>query len=327
MDDRTVVAVLVGSLRKESLTRKLANAFIAQAPPSLDCRLVEIGDLPLYNEDLEADAPASWSRFRADIAAAGAVLFFTPEYNRSIPGGLKNALDVGSRPQGKNVFAGRPAAVVGVTPYKMGAFGANHALRQSLVFLDMPVLQQPEAYIGGAGDLFAGSDGHLESDDMRAFIDKFLAAFAGWIRRLGADRPDDFGAFMKKRQQAANAYVNGDAGPVDGIAARAGAATFYPPNGGYEEGAAAVATRYAGDAKMFTTGGHSTFEILHSGASGDVAFWTGFQRAEVRMQGKPEPVAMTLRVTELFRHIDGEWKLVHRHADPLADKQPPPRRP
>ena len=113
-------------------------------------------------------------------------------------------------------------------------------------------------------------------------------------------------------------------GPLDAIVPRAGAATFYTPNGGHEQGSATVAARYVADAKMFSAGSRSTLEILQSGASGDVAFWTGFQHAEVRMQGKPEPVAMKLRVTELFRRIDGAWKLVHRHADPLAEKQPPP---
>src|SRR6185295_19444129 len=121
MSDRRLIAVLVGSLRKESFSRKLANALIAQTPSGFESRIVEIGDLPLYNEDLDnGTPPASWVRFREALRNAAAVLFVTPEYNRSVPGGLKNALDVGSRPPNKSVFAGRPAGVVSITPYQLG---------------------------------------------------------------------------------------------------------------------------------------------------------------------------------------------------------------
>jgi NAD(P)H-dependent FMN reductase len=174
------VAVLVGSLRKESLTRKVANALVALAPGTLRCTIVEIRNLPLYNEDLETDPPAAWSQFRSEIKASDAILFATPEYNRSVPGCLKNAIDVGSRPYGKNVFDRLPAAVISVTPGQIGAFGANHALRQSFVFLDMPVMQQPEAYIGGAAKLF-DSKGALINEETRGFFGKFMTAFAGWI--------------------------------------------------------------------------------------------------------------------------------------------------
>ncbi|HEV7555741.1 MAG TPA: NAD(P)H-dependent oxidoreductase [Kofleriaceae bacterium] len=177
------IAILVGSLRKASFNRKLANALIARAPASLAFRIVEIGDLPLYNEDLDGDPPQSWRRFRSELAAADAILFVTPEYNRSIPGGLKNAVDVASRPEGKNVFDGMPAAVISVTPYKLGAFGANHALRQTFVFLNLLVLQQPEVYIGGAGELFDDT-GALKSDDTKALLDKFLTAFEAWITTI-----------------------------------------------------------------------------------------------------------------------------------------------
>jgi chromate reductase len=140
------IAVIVGSLRKDSLNRKAAEALAALAPAGVELEIVEIGDLPLYNEDLEAaGAPAAWERFRSQLKASDAVLFVTPEYNRSVPGALKNAIDVGSRPYGASVFSGRPAAVMSVSPGAIGGFGANHHLRQSLVFLDMPVLQQPEA--------------------------------------------------------------------------------------------------------------------------------------------------------------------------------------
>jgi len=175
------VAVLVGSLRRDSLSRKVARALSEVAPPALRCSVVEIGDLPLYNEDLETDdPPASWVRFREQVRQAQAVLFVTPEYNRSVPGGLKNAIDVGSRPEGKNVFGGLAAGVVSVTPYKLGAFGANHALRQALVFLDMPVLQQPEVYVGGAAELFDEA-GSLRNEKTRELFTGFMKAFGAWI--------------------------------------------------------------------------------------------------------------------------------------------------
>jgi chromate reductase len=182
----TKVAVIVGSLRKDSWTRKVANAVIELAPTSLQMEHVEIGALPHYNQDLEtATPPAEWVAFRDRIRGAQAVLFATPEYNRSIPGVLKNAIDVGSRPYGKSVWSGKPAAVISVSPGQLGAFGANHHLRQSLVFLDMPAMQQPEAYIGGAEKLFDAS-GTLTNDSTRAFLTKYVAAFASWIDRNAA---------------------------------------------------------------------------------------------------------------------------------------------
>lgn len=174
------VAVLVGSLRRASLNRKLALAMAGLAPPSLRLELVEIRDLPLYDEDREAQAPPAWKGFRDRIRAADAVLFVTPEYNRSVPGGLKNAIDVGSRPYGQSAWSGKPGAVVSLSPGAMGGFGANHHLRQSLVFLDVPVLQQPEAYVGGAGDLF-GPDGGIAKEGTRQFLRGFLEAFVRWI--------------------------------------------------------------------------------------------------------------------------------------------------
>ena len=156
------VAVVVGSLRKDSYNRKVARALSELAPSSLALKIVEIGDLPLYNEDVEANAPEPWQRFREQIRGSDAVLFVTPEYNRSVPGCLKNAIDVGSRPYGQSAWSGKPAAVVSVSPGAIGGFGANHAVRQSLVFLDMPCMQMPEAYLGGAANLFEDS-GKLNS--------------------------------------------------------------------------------------------------------------------------------------------------------------------
>jgi chromate reductase len=176
------VAVLVGSLRKESLNCKMAHALADLAAGTLTLEIVEIGNLHLYNADLESNVPETWASFRDTVRRADAALFVTPEYNRTVPGVLKNALDVGSRPYGKSVWSKKPAAVVSVSPGALGGFGANHCLRQSLVFLDMPAMQQPEAYIGGADKLFDPA-GKLTSDTTREFLKKFVDAFGQWIER------------------------------------------------------------------------------------------------------------------------------------------------
>jgi chromate reductase len=177
------VAVLVGSLRKASFNRKMALALEKLAPAGLKLDIVEIRDLALYDEDLEAAPPQPWLDFRQQVRERDAVLFVTPEYNRSVPGGLKNAIDVGSRPYGKSVWSRKPCAVVSVSPGAIGGFGANHHLRQSLVFLDMPVLQQPEAYIGGAASLFA-EDGSIANEGTKKFATGLMEAFAAMIERV-----------------------------------------------------------------------------------------------------------------------------------------------
>ncbi|MGE5546508.1 MAG: NADPH-dependent FMN reductase [Solirubrobacterales bacterium] len=174
------VAVIVGSLRKDSINRKVANALIALAPAPLKLSLVDIGNLPLYNQDEDSQPPQAWTDFRQRIKAADAVLFVTPEYNRSIPGGLKNALDVGSRPYGQSAWEGKPGAVVSASPGAIGGFGANQHLRQTFVFLNIPAMQQPEAYLGGADKLFA-ADGTLANEKTRHFLEGFMQAFANWI--------------------------------------------------------------------------------------------------------------------------------------------------
>lgn len=174
------VAVLVGSLRKESINRKLAQAFIELAPAELKLSIVEIGDLPLYNQDLDETPPAPWTRFRDEVAAASAVLFVTPEYNRSVPGVLKNAIDIGSRPYGHSVWNGKPGAIVTASPGGIGGFGANHHLRQSLVFLNVPTMQQPEAYLGHA-DKLLDADGKPSSEDNRKFLTGIIDGFAHWV--------------------------------------------------------------------------------------------------------------------------------------------------
>lgn len=180
MERSVDVAVLVGSLRKASFNRMMANVLIALAPAPLKLEIVEIGDLPLYNQDSENQPPASWTRFRERIRSANAVLFVTPEYNRSVPAALKNALDVGSRPYGKSAWSGKPGAVVSVSPGAIGGFGANHHLRQSLVFLNVPAMPQPEAYIGHADKLF-DTNGNLTNEDTRKFLNGFMQAFGSWV--------------------------------------------------------------------------------------------------------------------------------------------------
>ena len=182
MADPRDVAVLVGSIRRDSFTRKLARACIALAPPTVALEIVEIGELPLYNADLESpEPPAPWKVFRDRVRRAEAVLFMTPEYNRSVPAPLKNAIDVGSRPSGKSVYLRKPAAIISCSPGAIGAFGANHHLRQSLVYLDMPTLQQPEAYIGGV-DKLLDARGAFVNPTTHEFMSKYMAAFAKWIQ-------------------------------------------------------------------------------------------------------------------------------------------------
>lgn len=177
------VALIVGSLREGSYSRAIGLEMKALAATELEVELVEIGDLPLYNPDLDTDAPpAAWARFRAEMAGVQAVLFVTPEYNRSIPGALKNALDVGSRPYGHSIWSGKPAAIVSVSPGALAAFGANHHLRQPLVFLNMPTMAQPEAYIGNVADLL-DEHGKLKNDGTRDFLKGFIDAFSVWIEK------------------------------------------------------------------------------------------------------------------------------------------------
>src|SRR3990170_218081 len=181
------IAVLVGSLREGSINRKVAKALIAAAPESLDCQIVEFRELPLYDEDREADPPAEWVAFRDTMRAVDGVLFVSPEYNRSVPGGLKNAIDVGSRPYGKSVFTRKPAAVVTASPGAIGGFGANHNLRQSCVFLDMPVMQQPESYLSSVKDEW-GEDGRPADARLAALLDKIIRAYAKWVDIILPDR-------------------------------------------------------------------------------------------------------------------------------------------
>jgi chromate reductase, NAD(P)H dehydrogenase (quinone) len=175
------IVVLIGSLRKESYSRKVAKTLMLLAPPTLDMEIVEIGQLAMYNQDEDENAPPpTYTEFRGRIKDAEGVLFVTPEYNRTLPAVLKNAIDVGSRPYGDSAWNGLPCAVVSVSPGAIGGFGANHCLRQSLVFLNMPVLQR-EAYVNHIADQFDGDT--LNNDSTRAFLHSYVEAFAAWVER------------------------------------------------------------------------------------------------------------------------------------------------
>ena len=177
------VGVVVGSLRKGSFSRLAARTCTELAPASLSFEFVDIGEVSHYNQDLDsANPPASWQKLRGSVRACDAILFVTPEYNRSVPGVLKNAIDIASRPYGSSAWDGKPCAVLSVTPGALGAFGANHHLRQSLVFLNMPAMPQPEAYIANAGKMF-DDNGKMTNDATREFLTKFMAAFATWVER------------------------------------------------------------------------------------------------------------------------------------------------
>jgi NAD(P)H-dependent FMN reductase/ketosteroid isomerase-like protein len=308
------IGVIVGSLRRGSFSRKLASALIARAPAGFDCKLIEIADLPLYNEDLEAAPPAAWSAFRAAIRSCQALLFVTPEYNRSVPGCLKNATDVGSRPEGKNVFAGLPAAILSVSPYSLGGFGANHALRQSFVYLDLAVMQQPEAYVGNVSDL-VDANGTITDEKTDTFLTAFMQAFERWTNAIGGGVEESFDAFLARREAISGEYISGKPAPLLGISTRSDPATFFPPSGDLVQGASKVNATNEQGAKAFATGSVGHFEVMQSGASGGLGFWSGIQHAEVMMNGKDKPVSMQLRVTEVFRAEQGAWKLIHRHAD------------
>lgn len=186
MTKQRKVGLVVGSIRKDSLNRKIANALVKAAPEDLDIGFVEIGDLPLYNQDLDDNPPAPWTRFRDELAGVDAVLFVTPEHNRSIPAAMKNALDVGSRPYGASVWDGKPGGVVTGSPGAMGGFGSNHHLRQSAVFLNIPMMAQPEMYLGGIGDLF-DEHGEITSERTKGFLSKFMTAYAAWVHKQLGD--------------------------------------------------------------------------------------------------------------------------------------------
>ncbi|ETI70110.1 NADPH-dependent FMN reductase [Neobacillus vireti] len=181
------IGILLGSLRKESFSKKIAANVAALFPEGYETEFVEIGNLALYNQDYddENNAPAEYTAFRNTMKEIDAVLFVTPEYNRSVPAVLKNALDVGSRPYGASVWNAKPAAIISQSPGNLSAFGANHHLRQSLVFLNMPIVQQPEAYIGNVAALL-DENGKIKDEKTVQFLQSFADAFVDLIKKYQA---------------------------------------------------------------------------------------------------------------------------------------------
>jgi chromate reductase len=180
------IGVIVGSLRRESFSRKVALRLSELLSDEYDTALLTIGDLPLYNQDLDYDGapPAQWTDFRLNIASLDGVLFVTPEYNRSVPAVLKNALDVASRPPSRNTWSGKPGGVVSVSPGRLGAFGANHHLRQSAACLNISIMPTPEGYFGGAAE-FLDERGAVIDEHVDGSLKKYADAYKTWVKRFG----------------------------------------------------------------------------------------------------------------------------------------------
>jgi chromate reductase, NAD(P)H dehydrogenase (quinone) len=176
------VAVIVGSLRKESYNLKLAKALVALGKDKFDAQFLQIGDLPLYNQDLEVNFPAQATRLKNEIKAADAVLIVTPEYNRAMPGPLKNAIDWASRPYGQNAFAGKPAGICGASPGSIGTACSQHNLHPTLSYLDIIVMGQPELYLHFKEGLI-DAEGNVSNDDTKKFLQGYVDRFAAWIER------------------------------------------------------------------------------------------------------------------------------------------------
>lgn len=180
-----MIGVIVGSLRKESWNRKIAFELMKLAPPSLRMELIEIGQLPLYNQDPddEGHPPEAWQIFREKSKTIDGFLFVTPEYNRSVPAPMKNAIDVGSRPYGKSIWENKPSAVISASPSLMGGFGANQILRQSLVTLNVPCMPGPEAYVGSVDKLF-DANSNMTNEGTIKFLRNFIESYVTWIGRF-----------------------------------------------------------------------------------------------------------------------------------------------
>ena len=176
------IALIVGSLRKDSLNRKFANALVEVAPAGLQFEFVDVGDLPLYNQDLD-DAntpPAAWTAFRDKLRAVDGVVFATPEYNRGMPGALKNAIDVGSRPYGKSIWNAKPVGVISASIGAVGGFAANMQVRQAMVTLNAPTMPGPEVYIGSGASLL-GPDGKVNNEKTREVLANWAKAYVAWV--------------------------------------------------------------------------------------------------------------------------------------------------
>lgn len=175
------IGLIIGSLRKNSFNRKIAHILMQLAPKSLDMKIIEIGQLSFFNQDDEASPPDAWVHFREAIKPLDGFLLITPEYNRSVPAALKNALDIGSRPYGENLWNGKPCAIVSASIGAIGGFGANHHLRQSMVFLNAPCMQQPEVYLSFVDKLF-DDKGNMNNESTKSFLGQFMTAFATWVQ-------------------------------------------------------------------------------------------------------------------------------------------------
>jgi chromate reductase len=178
----TKVGIVLGSIRKNSFSKQLAENLVSLFPEGYETEFIEIAHLPLYNQDSDENPPESYTAFREKIKSLDAVLFVTPEHNRSFPAALKNALDIGSRPYGSNVWNGKPALIVSQSPGSLAGFGANHHLRQVLAFLNMPVVQQPEAYVGNVHKLL-GENGKITNPDTLKFLQSVIDAFVSLIKK------------------------------------------------------------------------------------------------------------------------------------------------
>lgn len=181
------IGILIGSLRKESFSKKIAEAVLSMAPEGFDFQVISIADLPLYNQDFddEGNVPEAYHTFRNQMNTIDGVIFITPEYNRSVPAVLKNAIDVGSRPYGKSVWDGKPAAIFSNSPGNIAAFGANHHLRQSLVFLNMPILQQPEVYLAKIASAF-DEQGQIPEGKTKELLHQAVTAYIKLFSKTAA---------------------------------------------------------------------------------------------------------------------------------------------
>ena len=179
------IGIIAGSLRKASFSKKIAAEIVNMAPEGFEFEIIDISDLPIYNQDFDDDGevPETYTTFRNAMSTIQGVIFITPEYNRSVPGVLRNAVDVGSRPYGKSVWDGKPAAIISNTPGAIGAFGANHHLRQSLVFLNMPIMQQPEVYLAKIGDEF-DAEGKLLAGKTKDLLQQAVTAYTNMFSKV-----------------------------------------------------------------------------------------------------------------------------------------------
>ena len=177
------IGIIVGSLRKESFNRSVANYLTSVAPEGYFFSFPDIGGLELYNQDLDDTPTEAWAKFRDEIKALDALLFVTPEYNRSIPGVLKNAIDVGSRPYGQSVWTRKPGGIVSVSPGAIGGFGAHQHLKQVLSCLNVYIMNQPEAYVGNIMEALDDS-GKVVSEHTQTFLSKYMNSFIRWIERF-----------------------------------------------------------------------------------------------------------------------------------------------